>query len=180
MHNMKGVSLILSVLLFTVFMSSCANDEQNPSPEDSYSTLMVKADTKSAGMKSISESVEQIILTGNDILWFNETTNEIRFKDNYYLQKSISFYTDIKFYLDDDFLFSTIKVTDINFQIYNSPVLYYNMTENKFYINDGYPEISVLKPQDKIQKARDKNMQAIANEWGKFIRYMKKVNKYKK
>ena len=82
--------------------------------------------------------------------------------------------------MDDDFLFSTIKVTDINSQIYNSPVLYYNMTENKFYINDGYPEISVLKPQDKIQKARDKNMQAIANEWGKFIRYMKKVNKYKK
>ena len=30
-----------------------------------------------------------------------------------------------------------------------------------------------------IQKIRDENMQAIANEWDKFIGYMKKVNKYK-
>ena len=180
MYNMKGISLILSVLLFAVFMCSCTNDEQNPSPEDGYSKLMVKADTKSTSMKSANESEEKTLLTGDDILWFNERTNEIRFKDNYDLQKSIPFYTDIKFYLDNEFLFSTIKVTSINSQIYNFPVLYYNMTENKFYINDGYPEISVLKPQDKIQEERDKNMQAIADEWSKFIRHMKKVNKYKK
>ena len=51
--------------------------------------------------------------------------------------------------------------------------------ENKFFINDGYPDIAVLGSLTEIQKIRDENMQAIANEWDKFIGYMKKVNKYK-
>ena len=56
---------------------------------------------------------------------------------------------------------------------------YYSIIENKFFINDGYPDIAVLGSLTEIQKIRDENMQAIANEWDKFIGYMKKVNKYK-
>ena len=105
---------------------------------------------------------------------------EIRFKDNYYQQNSISLYANIKFYLDDKYLFSTLtRVSDVNSQIFNSPVFYYSIIENKFFINDGYPDIAVLGSLTEIQKIRDENMQAIANEWDKFIGYMKKVNKYK-
>ena len=147
-------------------MSSCSNDPSNPSPEEGYSKLIIKAETKSA-----NEPTEEIIFTGDDIL---------RFKDNYYQQNSISLYANIKFYLDDKYLFSTLtRVSDVNSQIFNSPVFYYSIIENKFFINDGYPDIAVLGSLTEIQKIRDENMQAIANEWDKFIGYMKKVNKYK-
>ena len=156
-------------------MSSCSNDPSNPFPEEGYSKLIIKAETKSA-----NEPTEKIIFTGDDILWFNGTTKEIRFKDNYYQQNSISLYANIKFYLDDKYLFSTLtRVSDVNSQIFNSPVFYYSIIENKFFINDGYPDIAVLGSLTEIQKIRDENMQAIANEWDKFIGYMKKVNKYK-
>ena len=146
---MKRFYLFLSILFLTIFMSSCSNDPSNPSPEEGYSKLIIKAETKSA-----NEPTEEIIFTGDDILWFNGTTKEIRFKDNYYQQNSISLYANIKFYLDDKYLFSTLtRVSDVNSQVLGS------LTE--------------------IQKIRDENMQAIANEWDKFIGYMKKVNKYK-
>ena len=172
---MKRFYLFLSILFLTIFMSSCSNDASNPSPEEGYSKLIIKAETKSA-----NEPTEEIIFTGDDILWFNGTTKEIRFKDNYYQQNSISLYANIKFYLDDEYLFSTLtRVSDVNSQIFNSPVFYYSIIENKFFINDGYPDIAVLGSLTEIQKIRDENMQVIANEWDKFIGYMKKVNKYK-
>ena len=100
---MKRFYLFLSILFLTIFMSSCSNDPSNPFPEEGYSKLIIKAETKSA-----NEPTEKIIFTGDDILWFNGTTKEIRFKDNYYQQNSISLYANIKFYLDDKYLFSTL------------------------------------------------------------------------
>ena len=87
---MKRFYLFLSILFLTIFMSSCSNDPSNPSPEEGYSKLIIKAETKSA-----NEPTEKIIFTGDDILWFNGTTKEIRFKDNYYQQNSISLYANI-------------------------------------------------------------------------------------
>lgn len=175
---MKRFYLFLSVLFIAIGMCRCTNDELNLSSEEEYSKLAVKTAIKANDTKSVDEPAETVLFTGNDILWFNEATNEIRFKENYYQYKHIPFDTDIKFYLENEYLFSLIKVSDINSQIYNSPVLQYNITKNKFYINDGYPVITVLKPQKEIQEERDRNMQAIANEWDKFIRYLKKANKY--
>lgn len=174
MSYMKSISLFLSILPSVVFMNSCSNTDLNPAYNDGYSQLIVKIETKSN-----SGSEEQVVFTGDDLLWFNGTTKEIRFKDNYFQQKNISLYADVKFYLDNEYLFSTFRLSDFNSNIHNSPVFYYSTIENKFYINDGYPEIAVLRPQDKIQKERDENMQAIADGWGKFIQHLKKINKYK-
>lgn len=176
---MKRFYLFLSVLFIAIVIGGCTNNEPDLSSEEGYSKLTVKTGIKSGDTKSVGESTENVLFTGSDILWYNESTNEIRFKDNYYQYQYIPFHTDIKFYLENEYLFSLIKVSDLNSQIYNSPVLYYNMTKNKFYINDGYPDISVLKPQKEIQDKRDDNVQAIANEWDKFISYLKKVNKDK-
>ena len=45
---MKRFYLFLSILFLTIFMSSCSNDPSNPSPEEGYSKLIIKAETKSA------------------------------------------------------------------------------------------------------------------------------------
>ncbi len=43
---MKRFYLFLSILFLTIFMSSCSNDPSNPSPEEGYSKLIIKAETK--------------------------------------------------------------------------------------------------------------------------------------
>ena len=41
---MKRFYLFLSILFLTIFMSSCSNDPSNPSPEEGYSKLIIKAE----------------------------------------------------------------------------------------------------------------------------------------
>jgi hypothetical protein len=129
---------------------------------------------------------EPIFFTGSDILWFNGTSAEIRFKDNITQRNKINAvsYKTIKSYLGDDYLFSSlICASEVSSQIYNSLVLFYSQTENRFYLKDGYPDISIGSGWDdltaiKIQEERDKNKKAIADEWNKFIQQLKKENRY--
>lgn len=116
--------------------------------------------------------VEQTIFTGDDILWFNASTGEIRFNNNISQKKIIEgvLARTIRFYIDDEYLFSSlINVSDISSQIYDSPVFHYSIIENRFYIRDGYPDVSVLQNSEKHQKMRDENMSKIKPEWDRFI-----------
>lgn len=191
---MKKINLLLYALTYVLFMGSCSDSpetkgdlEDDLTPNLSSSTLVVKAGMAPTGTKSANvtagESADHVVFTGDDILWFNETTDEIRFKENFYQLESIVdfFHTGIEFFLYDEFLFTTLVcVSDINSQVFNVPVFYYSQIENKFFIKDGYPVISVLKNDKTIQQTRDENMQAIAEEWDKFIQYLKDAGKYKK
>jgi len=131
----------------------------------------------------------------NNILWFNETTKELRFKDNYSMKNAITDFRYMLFFLSGEYLFSSvIYVSSINSQIINSLVLFYNGIENKFFLLDGYPvDVSVIgeftyESQPGLflsgdaasaQALREENKLKIASEWEKFINKLKQENKLK-
>lgn len=173
---MKKITLFSVILFCALWAAGCANNDLTDNGSGiPASNLVAKAEIIREG-----ESVSEVLFTGDDILWFNGKTKEIRLKNNYYYNQAHSFYYDrLTFFLDEVSMFSLLRVLDINSQIFNVPVFYYTCIENKFYITDGYPNISVLGYNKGTQLERDENMQAIADEWGKFIDFMKKTKKYR-
>jgi hypothetical protein len=86
----------------------------------------------------------------------------------------------ISFYINDEYLFSSvIYANSLNSQIFNSLVFYYNIVENKFFLLDGYPNVSVLSNPQESQALRNENMQKISSEWAKFINQLKKEGRYR-
>ncbi|MDR1723919.1 MAG: hypothetical protein LBR84_08310 [Tannerella sp.] len=179
-----------SVLIFTLavstLLSGCRKDEENGIEQTSKliakaSNEIVATFASAADLRASVEADEPIIFTGNDILWFDGATGEIRFRDNMANTNSLSLWRSVKFYIGDDYLFSSmIFVSDLSSAIYNSLVFYYSIIENKFYLADGYPmDTSVLSDPQKAQDERDDNMRKIENEWNKFITLMKQEEKYR-
>jgi hypothetical protein len=150
--------------------------------EQTASKIIVRASSADVIGRSASNSdaLEPIVFTGNDIEWYDEKTKEILFKNNYSITPMTSSCSAISFYIGDEYLFSSMFVSSVNSQIFNSPVLYYNITENKYFLTDGYPGASVLQDPQKAQALRDENMRIIASEWNKFIDRLKIEGKYKK
>lgn len=146
---------------------------------DQTSKLVVRGSEMAVSSPENPEEVEPVIFTGDDILWFNTTTGEIRFRDNMWSREHILGWQSVKFYIDEVHLFSSkIFVSDLSSAIYNSLVFYYSTQENKFYLADGYPlEVSVLSHPQAVQEERDRNRKEIADEWDRFIAEMEKENK---
>jgi hypothetical protein len=158
--------------------------ESEDIPLQNGSSIIVRASNAEERVATRSEASDPVVFTGDDIVWFNETTKELCFKNNFSnspINNSGLYATRaIKFYIDDEYLFSSmVYVSDFSSQTFNSLVFYYSITENKFYLMDGYPAVSVLSNPEEAQKIRDENMQKIADEWNKFIEQMKKEDRYK-
>ena len=178
--------IYLSVITICITLSGCHKDD-SPTATQSHSSLVFKVANNEMTIKSevvntYSEETETVIFTGEDILWYNGTTKEIRFNDNIHQNQAIPFdkFRKIKFYINDEYLFSSmIFATDLNSEIFSSLVFYYNIIENRFFIQDGYPDISVLHNYPEEQKHRDENMKEIEKEWNKFINQLKKEDRYK-
>ncbi|MDR1525312.1 MAG: hypothetical protein LBS79_08700 [Tannerella sp.] len=184
---MKKTVLLILIAFISLSPGGC-RPEAEEIPSQITSGIIARASnaeevaTGSEGVTTKSNAVEQVVFTGDDILWFNGTTKELRFKDNL-SNKSIlaGIHTQaIKFYINDEYLFtSMLYVSDYSSQIFNSLVFYYNTIENKYFLKDGYPAISVLSNPQRVQELRDENMRKIANEWNKFIEQLKKEERYK-
>ena len=200
----KIVSLFIAVLC--CLLSGCTKGDTgetsdiqlNPPSSIYYSTsnvrgIIVRASREEPLTRStVSTPVEEpVVFTGSDILWFNETTKELRFKDNFAMKNVFSGFRAIKFYMDGEYLFSsTIYVNSLSSQVFNSLVFYYNVMENKYFLMDGYPVINdditivdivdgdSVRANERYQQLRDENMQAIKSEWNKFINQLKKEGQY--
>jgi len=134
---------------------------------------------------------DPVVFTGHDILWFNETTKELRFHDNYAKKDVFAGFRFVNFYINDTYLFSSvINVNNTSSQVINSSVFYYNIMENKYFLLDGYPAISegnnwpdrngtLTSNNEIIQQIRDENMQEIESEWNIFISLLKENGKLK-
>jgi hypothetical protein len=187
---MKRVILLTASLsLFTFF--NCTNNDPDVSPQVS-SKLVVRTD-----VATTKAGEGQVVFTGDDILWFNDLTKEIRFKDNMTVEQSISLMrSGIRFYVDGEYLFSSlVTVIDFDSRIFNSLVFYYSTIENRFYLADGYPDLAAAKDRYldyglnvsdeayelyfSAQKIRNENMKLIEAEWTKFIDQLKLEEKYR-
>jgi len=150
---------------------------------DQTSLLVAKGSNKEIVTKSasVTDADEPVVFTGNDILWFDESSGEIRFRDNMSLSDDMYLWKTVKFYINDEYLFaSMIFVSDLSSAVYNSLVFYYSIIENKFYLAVGYPmDVSVLQNPQEARDIRDENRRLIANEWNRFIAQMKLEGKYR-
>lgn len=172
------------ILIYTViagfFLSGCSSmddsSDNDPSPSNSSSLMFHLV------ASSLEDNSDSLIVSGDRILWFNATTKEMRFIDNYSVAQLISTtskYDRLKFYIKNQYLFSSFFVSEINSQIINSLVFFYSQTENRFYLKDGYPDISVLENSLGIQQLRDENTGKIASEWKLFINQLKLEGRYR-
>ncbi|MDR1436732.1 MAG: hypothetical protein LBI65_01305 [Candidatus Symbiothrix sp.] len=167
----KGLLLFIAI----VWMSGCTppdNGEIQPDVKDTKSRILFKS--------ANGTDADTVAFTGDDILWFNETTMEIRFKENIAQRNKINAIPSkiLKVCLKDDFLFALNFVSEIDPRIYDTLVLYYILFENRFFLKDGYPDVSVLKYPEKSQALRDENKRKIADKWNIFIEQLKKEEKY--
>ena len=187
---MKKIFLVIAVLCLA--LSGCSEDAVSGMPmtmEATASKIIVRAlDVEAVtGDTRPNDVMGQIVFTGDDILWFNETTKELRFKDNmlYTTSNHLLFKTQaIGFYLDGEFLFSSMVYVDNSSpQVFDSLVLCYYTTENKYYLLDGYPPDSqtedLLSENSTSPQGGRQNIDGIAPEWSKFVNQLKEEDKYK-
>jgi hypothetical protein len=178
----------VAVLFFITLISLAGcRPESEDTPMQTESSIIVKAsNVGEITTRSIVENeiVEPVVFTGEDIVWFNETTKELRFKNNFsqkhIIEGVLAIGNCFKFYIGSEYLFhSMIYVSDLSSRSYNNLVFYYSIIENRYYLTDGYPtNVSGLPEPQKAQEERDENMRKIAGEWNKFIEQMKKEGRY--
>ena len=183
---MKNV-IWLSATLGLLLLGGC-HPSSEELPEQTLSAIVVRSFNDVATTRSEvinNDAAGQVVFTGEDILWFNETTKELRFINNASNKPSVINNQTIlnniafRFFIDDEYLFSSmIYANSLNSQIFNSLVFYYNIVENKFFLLDGYPDVSVLSNPQESQALRNENMQKIASEWRAFIDQLKKEGRY--
>jgi hypothetical protein len=177
-------AILFFIALLSLSLAGC-HPESEDVPVQTTSSIIVKTSDAEEGVATKSEALETVVFTGDDIQWFNETTRELCFKNNFSSNPAnnpLLYATPaIRFYMNDEYLFSSmIYVSDISSKSYNKLVFYYNILENKYYLADGYPaDVSVFQYPQKAQEERDENRRRITNEWNKFIEQLKKEGRYK-
>ena len=182
----KILFMYFTALCFTFYGCSEMIVSEQPAldaSDVSRSGIIVRASLDETAAKTPKPAEEPVVFTGNDILWFNESTKELRFRDNTAMKSVFSKFSTfmvIKFYIDDEYMFSCMFfVISASTQICNSLVLFFNTNENKYYLLDGYPPDSgdiASAPND--QNSRDENMQNIKAEWALFIDRLKKEGRH--
>ncbi|MDR1097526.1 MAG: hypothetical protein LBL57_05285 [Tannerella sp.] len=176
-------TVLFFITLTSLSLTGC-HPESDDIPVQTGSRIIVKASNAEVEVMVRSGAPETVVFTGDDILWFNETTKELCFKNNFSnspANNSALYATQaVRFYMDDEYLFSSmIYVSDLSSQTFNSLVFYYNVTENRYFLRDGYPDAAVLSNPQKAQELRDENRQKIAPEWDRFIEQLKLEGRYK-
>ncbi len=81
----------------------------------------------------------EILFTGNDIKWFNKDTREIRFYDHSAFSEKLGQYEKILVILAGTELFTATNVSSLISAAYDDLVFYYDIAEDKYYLNDSYP-----------------------------------------
>ena len=173
---MKKIVLLIGALCCLLSGCSVGIDDKEASVSANPDAIAIIVRATSVDSITKSNVNEPVVFTGNDILWFNEVTKEMRFKDNLAMKSVLSNVQALKFYLRDEYLFPSIIVNSLSSQIINSLVFYYNILENKYFLLDGYPPGTFPSSAEDV---RDINTQNMASDWNKFIDQLKKEGKYK-
>ena len=162
-------------VLFGGCMKDSVSEADALLAEQALSGINVRAANEESSMPSVYAKAP-LIFTGNDILWYSESTKEIRFRDNTAMKDVFSKIQMLAFYLEDEYLFSAVVYfSGAKTQTINNLVFFYNVSENKYYLLTGYPpDVSLVD-----NNSRDTSMKNIASEWKKFIDQLKKEGKHR-
>ena len=128
----------------------------------------------------------ELAFTGEDIKYFNLTTEEIVFNNGASFIESVAYHYYIyNIYLNDKLLLENIPVYTLAISwCYNDLVFCIDFDkETILYLNDGYPSQKVFKgvslgeQMEECQKIRDENAQKRKEGWDIFIKYLSDAGK---
>lgn len=185
-------SYILIFAIMTSIFASCSISngvDNNYSPSAFVFKASVK-DTGSSGVVfkgvQITEKDTFLIFSGKDIAWFNETTYELKFNDNF---SGIDIVGNseiaINAYSGDEFLYSMsfVLTNDLVSQQISFPVIFKENSERGYFLKKGYPDwdLTMYDKDHHIRKEREKNWNALVQSegWKLFIEQLKEEGRYR-
>lgn len=190
MKTMSCIFLLILSLMFT----SCSNDDGSDKNNFSSSALIFKATIATNSQGSVitkalpTQGTDTIFLfSGKDIAWFNETTGELRFNDNFSGMEMVgNGPVVLHVYSGNDCLYSInlFLTYDVMSYYINSPVIVRDAGGNTCYIQNGYPyrNLADLDKDDIWRIEREKNWNALVKSegWKLFILQLKEEGRYRK
>ena len=169
---MKKYIYFLYAFLCMVGLTACSESDDTTLPLASD----IQAYGKTALTRSIVDESYPLVFSGDHIEWFDPTTGEIKFKGLNPGTSIFPFYTQIEFRKRDTVLFTASSfVTDVNSQSYYDLVIYYNVAENRYYLNDCYPDIASIRDSEEVARHKKER----EPQWEIFLNTLKTENRLK-
>lgn len=173
---MKTLLRFMAIAIAGTTMTACISDINEP--EKSFTTdpaeeNMFYACGVSENQTRSAADTETILFSEDDIVSFNVTTREIKFKDmEEPLYRRLKPFHEIEFHLGDEVLFTVSSFVGLwDSRIFDDIVLCYGNLESitidgKYYLYDCYP------PQFADTEAVKANREKNKTRWETFIRYL--------
>ncbi len=161
---MKKAKVLLLFGLLQVLVS-CDSDSREDSPSE-IAVYQIGLAYKGVNMN------QEPVFSGNDILWFDEKTREIKFKDSSAIAQKLPFGETVVFKHSDVELFTAHVLADTTQVQYDDLSLVYNISMKAYYLNDCYPKI-LDRPSVKL------NAEIRAENWTLFLIQLRKENRIK-
>jgi hypothetical protein len=112
------------------------------------------------------------VFSGDDILWFDEKTREIKFKDNSSIAQHLPFGEMVVFKQSDVELFTAHVLADTTQVQYDDLSLVYNTSKKTYYLYDCYPKV-LDRPSVQL------NANIRAENWTLFLIQLRKESRIK-
>ena len=196
------VLMIVTALIcgLTIFLASSCNKENSANSALNVKVVGFLGEHTTKCYLEIVK-IDTLLFSGDNILWYNETTSEVKFKSNpngNYFLSVFGGLVSIIVCLDETELFTLDAMTSISSYSINHPVLIYGSAGSAhggesdfgYYIGRGYPDWAYWTEKfwtdtnwDRTAdwvKEREKNWKAIELGWNKFIAQLEKEGKYRK
>lgn len=176
MIHSKTLFQLMAIAIASMTMTACVSD--NNEPEKPFTTDPVEKNMLYACGVSEDRTrsgidAETILFSEDDIVSFNVTTREIKFKDmEEPLYRRVAPFHDVEFHLGDEVLFTVSSFVGLWYsQVFDDIVLCYGNQESitldgKYYLYDCYP--LQFADTEAVKANREKNK----TRWETFIHYL--------
>ena len=170
---MKPITQLMAIAIASMTMTACISD--NNEPEKPFTICPIGENIFYAcGLKDHTRSEtdsETILFSEEDIVSFNVTTREFKFKDmEPPLYQRLKPFHEMEFHLGEETLFTVSSFVGLwDSRIFDDLVLCYgnqeSLTEDGYYLYDCYP---FLLDTESVRANREKNKA----QWKTFINYL--------
>lgn len=179
---------IVAIAMTSMAMTACSLDGYEPEkpftvcPSEQTKFFACEANDADAVSRSVTASADTLF-TEDDILWFNLSTREIRFRDmpeplNKKLAKNYG--KPLEFHLGENVLFTVSTYVSLwDSRVFTDLVLCYGNQESiefdGYYLYDCYP-LQWFINDERVQA----NIQKNATQWETFTKYLESKGKLRK
>lgn len=149
---MKLYVYLLGFIAYALSVYSCKNENDELS-ETSLANISGIEVYWVRNTHSELQNIYSLAFTGANIGWFNVTTREIKLKNIKLDPNRFPVNSKLEFRIKDCSLFITSSfVTNINSQVFLDLVLFYDIIEDKYYLDDCYPNTKAIKNTAEVQQ----------------------------